>query len=137
MIQDRRRRETDSSALEHRAGEGSNGGATLSLLFRLCLGQTNHSLALFELPALFHNLHALESLQHAALGFDCALALQAWMLTHGAQNLDEIAGKATQIASSATDIKSRPLTLETRACLSLRSAGKPLRDGRFSKSEKR
>jgi hypothetical protein len=71
-----------------------------ALIFRLRLWQSNHSLALFELPALFHKLDALESLQHATLGFDCALALKAWMLTHGAQNLDQIAGKATQIAAA-------------------------------------
>ena len=69
-----------------------------TLVFRLRLRQSNHSLALFELPALFHKLDALESLQHATLSLDCALALKAWMLTHGAQNLDQIAGKAIQIA---------------------------------------
>jgi hypothetical protein len=67
-----------------------------ALFFGLRLRQSNHPLALFELPALFHKLHALESLQHATLGFDCALALQAWMLTHGAQKMDQIAGKAIQ-----------------------------------------
>jgi hypothetical protein len=71
-----------------------------ALLFRLRLRQSNHALALLELAALFHKLDALESLQHAALGFDCALALKAWMLTHGAQNLEQILGKATEIATA-------------------------------------
>ena len=71
-----------------------------ALLFRLRLRQSNHALALFELAALFHKLDALESLQHAALGFDCALALKAWMLTHGAQNLEQILGKATEIGTA-------------------------------------
>jgi hypothetical protein len=67
-----------------------------ALIFGLRLRQSNHPLALFELPALLHKLDALESLQHATFGFDRALALQAWMLTHGAQKMDQIAGKATQ-----------------------------------------
>ena len=90
------RREPKPAAARNRfkriGGPRTDREATVSLpsalLFRFCLRQSNHPLALFELAALFHKLDALESLQHASLGFDGALALQAWMLTHGAQNLD-------------------------------------------------
>ena len=85
--------------------------------FGLCLGQSNHTLALFELAALFHQLDPLKALQNAALGFDGALALQARMLAHrgaksGPNPRKSNPNRSTRLLCGARLVSTAPLQLQ-------------------------